>query len=67
MKVDRHHELVEVINKEIEVMSGNVQHNEETKSISEKKDEKEIEEKKPLLPKCETVQKIHCVKHRATT
>ena len=31
MKVDRHHELVEVINKEIEGKSGNVQPNEEAK------------------------------------
>ena len=67
MKVDKHHEVVEVINKEIEGMSGNVQAKEEIKSIWEKKDEKEIEEKKRLLPKCETVEKIPCVKHGATT
>ena len=65
MKVDKHHEVVEVNNKEIEGMSGNVQRKEEIKSIWEKKDEKEIEEKKGLLPKCETVQKIPCVIHGA--
>ena len=67
MKVDRHHELVEVVNKEIGEMSGNIKPKEETKNNEKKKDEKEVEEKKPLKPKCETVQKIHCVKHWANT
>ena len=65
MKVDKHHEHVEVINKENEGMSGNVQPKEEAKNNEKKKDEKEVEEKKPLKPKCESVQKISCVEHWA--
>ena len=47
-EVDRHCELVEVINKEIGEMSGNVKNSEEVKNIWKKKDEKEVEEKKHL-------------------
>ena len=41
MKVDRHHELVEVVNKEIGEMSGNIKPKEEAKTMEKKKEEKQ--------------------------
>ena len=52
VKVNRHHELAEVINKEIGEMSGNIQRNEEEAKNIERK--KKVEEKRHSKPRCET-------------